>query len=47
MNHDVYVYIYDMVVGMEALYVLVAGLYDLVLVCGYVPNHDIFVCMIW
>jgi hypothetical protein len=42
-----YMCIYDLVVGMEALYVLVVGLYELILVWGYDPNHDIYVCTIW
>jgi nitrate reductase NapE component len=31
-----YMCIYDLVVGMEALYVLVVGLYELMLVCAFV-----------
>jgi hypothetical protein len=42
-----YMCIYDLVVGMEALYMSVVGLYELMLVCGYVRNHDIYVCMTW
>ena len=40
-----YMSIYDLVVGMEALYVLAVGLYELMLVCGYVWNRDICICI--
>ena len=38
-----YMCIYDLEVGMEALYVFLVGLYELMLVRGYVWNHEIYV----